>query len=1736
MQAQVGAESRMGAEGGSYWIIGFNGGGAWQDSDILTRGGGGFSFYLGKSIYNRAKSPISIDARLRYMATWTYGQNHGDSTLGGNDNVLGARYGYNPDSSFFAHNHQTVLHDFSGELRLNFEQLRRKHRILFSLYGGIGLGFYNVRTDQLGLLGNPYNYDGINLSQSDDAICEDILFMRDDEYETNLYNRVTITPTVGFELGYWFSPHFALAIGHRTSFTLADRFDGFRNNEVGDFSGAIHHYTALNFHWRLFPTTRTVECPDIEFQLPVANGKSYTTREANAYIEARITNSSREQITYTVNGQTVQNYTHSSYSKEFRSNITLRRGENTISIKSQNSCGMDAQQVTIIYIPENEVITPPQTPPTVLITNPGTTPTNISTYSTTITATIKEVASSDNVSFVVNGVPVRNFSFSGTSFVANGVNLQEGSNTITVRGTNTAGSDTKTVIINYIKEVTPEDPPVVNITSPQPSPYATTNSRVSINATILNVNDRRNVTFKVNGQNSTNFSFSGTSFVANSIVLQQGNNTFTVKGTNNAGQDVETVVVIYTKPTVNLPVVTITSPTPNPTTVNVPATNCTANILYVPTRSGVTCTVNGQAFNSFSFAGTRFTASNIPLVQGSNTITITGSNEAGQDVATTVVIYQAPVVLPPPVVNITYPNTNPFNTQQSSINLSATIQHVTSRNDVTFTVNGSQDNRFSFSGGVFNASNITLRQGRNVFTVTGRNSVGKDMASTIVVYTQPTPPPVVTITNPRQNPLVTTNGSVNLTASILNVNSRNDVTFTINGRNVTNFNFSGTNFSANGLNLIVGANTFTITGRNSAGQDSKSTVVIYNKEEEPAPIVTITTPNQNPFNTQVATTNIRATILNVASANDVTFNVNGQNVRNFTFSGTTFTANGIRLNQGSNTFTITGTNGTGRDSKSTVVVYTVPTPAPVVTITAPDRNPETVNTPTTVIRATIRNVANSSGVTFTVNGQANTSFSYSNGTFRSGAINLNPGNNTFTITGTNRTGRDSKSTVVIYVAPTPAPVVTITTPNQNPFNTQVATTNIRATILNVASANDVTFNVNGQNVRNFTFSGTTFTANGIRLNQGSNTFTITGTNSTGRDSKSTVVVYTVPTPAPVVTITAPDRNPETVNTPTTVIRATIRNVANSSGVTFTVNGQTNTSFSYSNGTFRSGAINLNPGNNTFTITGANSTGRDSKSTVVIYVAPEVKPKPTVVITNPSQNPFNTQTATINIQADIRNVASANDVTFTVNGQAVRGFTLNRTAFVANGIALRQGSNTFTISGRNSEGQANASTVVVYTAPTPAPVVTITAPDRNPETVSTPTAVIRATIRNVANSSGVTFTVNGQPNTSFTYSNGTFRSGAINLNPGNNTFTVTGTNSGGTDTKSTVVIYNQPVTIPAPVVTITSPSTNPYTSTTANVNIQATITNVSSSSGVTFTVNGRNETGFRFRGIYFAMNNIPLNPGNNTFTIRGVNAAGQDTKSTIVIYSATPPPVVTITAPDRNPERISTPDMVVRARIQNVATSRDITFTVNGQPTTAFSYSNGTFNSSPVRMRPGNNTIAITGRNTAGQDVKSTVVIYTPAVPKPTINIINPRQNPFTTNQRTVNLQATVLNVAKKADVTFLVNGRPYTNFTLNRTSLVANGIRLSSGNNTFSITARNASGQATKAIVVIYNTAATVPNTTIGNTPAPDTTAAPTNDAGTTKTQKSRGGSNSGTTPKTTAPVAPDEKTTIKNQKTRGGS
>jgi hypothetical protein len=402
--------------------------------------------------------------------------------------------------------------------------------------------------------------------------------------------------------------------------------------------------------------------------------------------------------------------------------------------------------------------------------------------------------------------------------------------------------------------------------------------------------------------------------------------------------------------------------------------------------------------------------------------------------------------------------------------------------------------------------------------------------------------------------------------------------------------------------------------------------------------------------------------------------------------------------------------------------------------------------------------------------------------------------------------------------------------------------------------------------------------------------------------------------------------------------------------------------------------------------------------------------------------------------------------------------------------------------------ANTNTNTTYVPPTQTvststplspPVVNITSPNYTPYNIGSANYTVKAKINNVTSKQQVSVNYNGVNVLNFNYYNGSIDFPVI-LNAGNNNVVISATNKAGSDSKSAAIVYAGA----PPQITITNPSTNPYTSNSTPVTINANIINVSSSNDITAKFNGTpvNFFSYNLQNSLFSVQ-LPLVKGNNSLEIQAVNSFGRDSKTQTIIYSpvvnmtnntASRPVVVTILDPATNPFTVKTSNYNVKAKVTSISSASQVTVNVNNAVTN-FNYNAGsvTFNA-PLNL--GANNITVSANNGLSGDAKSTVIVYEMdrVVAPPKVTIIHPNPSPFTTNSSTFNFKAFVQQVNNRNQLEVKLNGNLVSSYSFNAESgYIDLASNLISGNNVFEVKATNADGNATGSGTVIYKIVST---------------------------------------------------------------
>lgn len=563
------------------------------------------------------------------------------------------------------------------------------------------------------------------------------------------------------------------------------------------------------------------------------------------------------------------------------------------------------------------------------------------------------------------------------------------------------------------------------------------------------------------------------------------------------------------------PDVRFINPSYNPFSTQQEALQVSVKAEHTSSPSNVSVKFNGYSVNNFNYnSATEVITFNVNLIPGNNTIEVRATNNIGSDSESMTVMYSNPnnFSSAPPVVTITYPNGNPFNSTQNNVAVNGTVINVTAKNQIAVSVNGAPVSNFNYDSYTkvisFNAPLVT---GNNTVVISATTPSGSDSKFVNINYRVDAPPtvlkPVVTFVNPSVNPISSQIATAAITAKVENVQSKNNITVTLNNVPVSAFNYDvNTRMLTMTANLVSGSNTLAITGTNIAGSDSKSTTLIYKPVASQRPVITIVTPATNPFTYTAPSAAVNATVLNVNSPSEISVMLDGVPVQSFNYNvGTKQLTFNVALKPGSNNVMINASNAAGSDTKNTVLVYNRPgssVSAPEVKIGSPKPNPHTVTSPASTITASIKN-ATRKELEVTVNSNPVSNFTFAGGTLTL-PLTLTEGNTVVVIKATNSAGTDSDTRTLVYT-PVAAPVVQLMEPSiANPR--QGETILVTGRVYNVTSKSQVTVKHNGNVISNWTYMETGKITMSPVLLAGTNVFELSATTPGGTDTKSISVV------------------------------------------------------------------------------------------------------------------------------------------------------------------------------------------------------------------------------------------------------------------------------------------------------------------------------------------------------------------------------------------------------------------------------------------------------------------------------------------------------------------------------------------------------------------------------------------------------------------------------------------------------
>lgn len=389
--------------------------------------------------------------------------------------------------------------------------------------------------------------------------------------------------------------------------------------------------------------------PTVRINQPT-NGQVFENNPID--IRAKVDNiSNRNQLELYVNGNRITDFVYYNYDKSVTARVSVNVGENQVRLVATNDGGSmeDAVRFTLREKPRSYA-------PTVQILRPSNNA-RIGDNFVNLEAKVENVTDKNGVQVTINGVEDRGFSFDiYTKMVRTRTTIQDGQNKLTVRANNETGNAEATVMVTKrsIIIAPTNTPPTVAITNPA-NGSRTTAPSVNLTATADNA-AKNQVKVLLNGQE---IEFSMTArLVQATLNLVKGENSVTVRATNDDGTAEKTVTIVYNKgkqmPDVQLPTdVGTLEPIQQPVISNINATQpvtdpfdpkpavsiLTATISNVTNANQIELYVNGAQQTNFTYNADahQLRWSFEPRGGQSYTVNITAKNDAGKVSKTEVV-------------------------------------------------------------------------------------------------------------------------------------------------------------------------------------------------------------------------------------------------------------------------------------------------------------------------------------------------------------------------------------------------------------------------------------------------------------------------------------------------------------------------------------------------------------------------------------------------------------------------------------------------------------------------------------------------------------------------------------------------------------------------------------------------------------------------------------------------------------------------------------------------------------------------------------------------------------------------------------------------------------------------------------------------------------------------------------------------------------------------------------------
>lgn len=506
---------------------------------------------------------------------------------------------------------------------------------------------------------------------------------------------------------------------------------------------------------------------------------------------------------------------------------------------------------------------------------------------------------------------------------------------------------------------------------------------------------------------------------------------------------------------------------------------------------------------------TDWSAANVPLQPGQNTVTVTATDPHGRTGSANVTVtYNEPGA---PTISISNPTSDPtYATDQATLSIGGTASDQAALTQVTW-ANDRGGSGTCTGTTSWTANAIPLCAGQNLITVTATNLVGKTASDVLTVTrTVDAETPTVQIVLPTAEPTLTTNQeTIDLEGTVADDGEVASVAWA-NDQGGSGACIGTTSWTVAGVALSAGQNVITITATDKSGKSGTDAIIVTRIVDATHPTVQITSPtDQATYSTTSETVMLSGVAQDDIGLTVVTW-ANSNGGSGACVGAQDWSTGSIPLVPGQNVISVTATDTSGNTGTDVLTITRIADVAnPTITITSPTSSTTYSTTASSVTLAGtasddmgIASVAwtNSSGGSGTCTGTA--SWSVAN-------LALQPGENIITVTATDTAGKKGTDVITVTRAmPAVAPIIHITSPTSaTSCARNCAFVNLGGTATDDGTVASVTWaNTDTGQSGNCTLVGSAWTAEGIDLVEGDNVINVTATDAASSSSTATLTV------------------------------------------------------------------------------------------------------------------------------------------------------------------------------------------------------------------------------------------------------------------------------------------------------------------------------------------------------------------------------------------------------------------------------------------------------------------------------------------------------------------------------------------------------------------------------------------------------------------------------------------------------